>query len=201
MQGVTKNRKTFEDKMAAEGLQVKVAVFTEKKIRNESMKDQAELMLYGHWRRQLWLSILATAASIAVGLASLIKRKGWSAIPLLKASSLSSSVELERNSSNSSVLHSSLDSFARSNSSNIPGMRRLQGASNWSELSRYAGLLQLDVHTGARIEKTDLHICSKGGAPWVLGSGAYGIVYKVSKLHCLLDHDTRVLDDGLVSLL
>lgn len=77
------------------------------------------------------------------------------------------------------MLHSSLGSFARSSSGATPSIRRLKGAKNWTELSRYAGLLQLDVHTGARIEQTDLHICSKNGAPWVLGAGGFGIVYKV----------------------
>ena len=46
--------------MAAEGLRVKVQVFTERKINNESMKDQAELMLYGNWRRHMWLTISAS---------------------------------------------------------------------------------------------------------------------------------------------
>lgn len=83
------------------------------------------------------------------------------------------------------MLHSSLGSFARSNSG-TPSARSLRGANNWSELSQYAGLLQLGVHTGCRIEQTDLHICSKGGVPWRLGEGGYGIVYKVAAHCCFL---------------
>lgn len=103
--------------------------------------------------------------------------KGWDTIRPWSAHHLSTYDELSRKSSGS-TLHSSLGSFARS-SSGTPSIQRLKGANNWSELSRYAGLLQLDVHTGSIIEKTDLHICSKGGVPWILGAGGYGIVYKV----------------------
>ncbi|KAL3142557.1 hypothetical protein ABBQ38_002877 [Trebouxia sp. C0009 RCD-2024] len=175
-EGLTRSPKIFEEKMAAEGLPVKARVFTERKIANESMKDQAYLMLYPSWQRNMWLT---AAATLMVGLLTLLKYKGqrlwywWQGIDL-------ASLEDDTYKSTSSrglLSHSSLESFARSNSSsNPPG--RLKGASNWSELSRYAGLLKLDVHTGSRIEKTDLHICSKEGVPWVLGSGAYGIVYK-----------------------
>lgn len=178
MQGLTKSPKIFEEKMAAEGLRVKAQVFAERKIDNEAMKDQAYLMLYPHWHRNLWMTFTAT---LLVGLATLLKYRGqrlwywWQGIDF-------ASYEISSYKSGSSkglLSHSSLESFARSNSSsNPPSLRRLKGASNWSELSRYAGLLKLDVHTGARIEKTDLHICSKDGVPWVLGSGAYGIVYK-----------------------
>lgn len=178
VQGLTRSPKIFEEKMAAEGLRVKAQVFAERKIDNEAMKDQAYLMLYPHWHRNLWLTISAT---LLVGLATLLKYRGhrlwywWHGIDFA-----SYETDSYRSGSSKGLLsHSSLESFARSNSSsNPPGMRRLKGASNWSELSRYAGLLKLDVHTGARIEKTDLHICSKDGVPWVLGSGAYGIVYK-----------------------
>lgn len=164
--------------MAAEGLRVKAWVFTERKIDNESMKDQAYLMLYGNWHRNMWLTVTAT---LLVGLATMLKYRGQRLWYWLRSiDSASSEHDSWRSGSSKGLLsHSSLESFARSNSSsNPPSLRRLKGASNWSELSRYAGLLKLDVHTGSRIEKTDLHICSKDGVPWVLGSGAYGIVYK-----------------------
>ena len=164
--------------MAAEGLRVTARVFAERKIANEAMKDQAYLMLYPHRQRNLWLTI---AATLLVGLATVLKYRGKRLWYWMQGIDFASS-EIESHKSGSSkglLSHSSLESFARSNSSsNPPSLRRLKGASNWSELSRYAGLLKLDVHTGSRIEKTDLHICSKDGVPWVLGSGAYGIVYK-----------------------
>ena len=178
-QGLTKSPKIFEEKMSAEGLDVKVRVYTERKIDNESMKDQAELMLYGNWRRHMWLTISAAITTVVIGLATALKFKGRQLWHWWQGSKLSSFDRLSRSSSSLIQSHSSLESFARSNSSGGPTtLRHLKGASNWSELSRYAGLLQLDVHTGSRIERTDLHICSKDGVPWVLGSGAYGIVYK-----------------------
>ena len=165
--------------MAAEGLRVKVQVFTERNINHESMKDQAELMLYGNWRRHMWLTISAGITTLLIGLATVLKYKGQQLLCWWQGSKVSSFDGLSQSSSKGLLSHSSLESFARSNSSSNPAsMRHLKGASNWSELSRYAGLLQLDVHTGSRIERTDLHICSKDGVPWVLGSGAYGIVYK-----------------------
>ncbi len=109
----------------------------------------------------------------------MLKYKGQQLLCWWQGSKVSSFDGLSQSSSKGLLSHSSLESFARSNSSSNPAsLRHLKGASNWSELSRYAGLLQLDVHTGSRIERTDLHICSKDGVPWVLGSGAYGIVYK-----------------------
>ncbi|KAL0026084.1 hypothetical protein WJX79_008571 [Trebouxia sp. C0005] len=178
-EGLTKSPKIFEEKMAAEGLHVKVQVFTERNINHESMKDQAELMLYGNWRRHMWLTISAGITTLLIGLATLLKYKGQQLLCWWQGSKLSSFDVLSQSSSKGMLSHSSLESFARSNSgSNPASLRHLKGASNWSELSRYAGLLQLDVHTGSRIERTDLHICSKDGVPWVLGSGAYGIVYK-----------------------
>ena len=165
--------------MAAEGLRVKVQVFSERNINHESMKDQAELMLYGNWRRHMWLTISAGITTLLIGLATVLKYKGQQLLYWWQGSKVSSFDGLSQSSSKGLLSHSSLESFARSNSSSNPAsMRHLKGASNWSELSRYAGLLQLDVHTGSRIEHTDLHICSKDGVPWVLGSGAYGIVYK-----------------------
>ena len=162
--------------MTAEGLRVTARVFAERKITNEAMKDQAYLMLYPHRQRNQWLTI---AATLLVGLATVLKYRGKRLWYWMQGIDFASS-EMKSHKSGSSkgmLSHSSLESFARSNSSsNQPS--RLKGASNWSELSRYAGLLKLDVHTGSRIEKTDLHICSKDGVPWVLGSGAYGIVYK-----------------------
>jgi len=179
LQGLTKSLKIFEEKMAAEGLRVKVQVFSERNINHESMKDQAELMLYGNWRRHMWLTISAGITTLLIGLATVLKYKGQQLLYWWQGSKVSSFDGLSQSSSKGLLSHSSLESFARSNSSSNPAsMRHLKGASNWSELSRYAGLLQLDVHTGSRIEHTDLHICSKDGVPWVLGSGAYGIVYK-----------------------
>ncbi len=179
VQGLSKSPKIFEEKMATEGLEVKVHVFTERKIDNESMKDQAELMLYGNWRRHMWLTISAGITTLLIGLATVLKYKGQQFLYWWQGSKLSNLDDLSRSLSKGLLSHSSLESFARSNSSSSPAsLRHLKGASNWSELSRYAGLLQLDVHTGSRIERTDLHICSKDGVPWVLGSGAYGIVYK-----------------------
>ena len=174
--------KIFEEKMASEGLEVKVKVYAERKIDDESMKDQAELMLYGKWRRHLWTSISAAVVTLLLGLATVMRytNRGQQLYYRLQGSNVSKLQDgLSRPSSSGPLSHSSLESFARSNSSGNPAtLRQLKGASNWSELSRYAGLLQLDVHNGARIERTDLHICSKDGVPWVLGSGAYGIVYK-----------------------
>ena len=167
--------------MAAEGLIVKVRVFTERTIDNESMKDQAYLMLYGNWRRNMWLTISAGITTFLLGIATILNYKGQQLVYWWRGIDLASfEYGSSRSQSSKGLLsHSSLESFARSNSSSNPAsLRHLKGASNWSELSRYAGLLQLDVHTGSRIEKTDLHICSKDGVPWVLGSGAYGIVYK-----------------------
>ena len=73
VQGLTKNPITFEEKMAEQRLQVKVAVFKEHGISRESMKDQADFMLYGHWRRQMWLTILAATATLLGGLVALIR--------------------------------------------------------------------------------------------------------------------------------
>ena len=165
--------------MASEGLEVKAQVFAERKITNESMRDQAELMLYGNWRWHMWLKVSAGVTSLLIGLATILIPRRQQLLCWWYGTKLSDFDELSRRSSNGMLSHSSLESFARSNSGSTPAsLRRLKGASNWSELSRYAGLLQLDVHTGSRIERTDLHICSKEGVPWVLGSGAYGIVYK-----------------------
>lgn len=72
-QGLTKNPTTFEQKMAEQGLQVKVAVFKERGIRQESMKDQADFMLYGNWHRHMWLSILAATVALLAGLLTLVR--------------------------------------------------------------------------------------------------------------------------------
>lgn len=179
LQGLTRSRKVFEEKMASEGLEVKAQVFAERKISNESMRDQAELMLYGNWRRHMWLTISAGVTTLLIGLATVLNSRRQQLYCWWYGTKLKDFDDLSRTSSKGMLSHSSLESFARSNSGSTPAsLRRLKGASNWSELSRYAGLLQLDVHTGSRIERTDLHICSKEGVPWVLGSGAYGIVYK-----------------------
>ena len=166
--------------MAAEGLEVKVQVFPERRIDNESMKDQAYLILHGSWWRSMWVNTLAGLVTLLIGLATVLRYKGQQLRHWWHGSQLSVYDDLSRTSSKGLLSHSSLESFARSNSHSNPSssLRRLKGASNWSELSHYAGLLQLDVHTGSRVERTDLHICSKDGVPWVLGSGAYGIVYK-----------------------
>ena len=73
VQGLTKNPKTFEEKMAEQGLQVRVAVFKERSISQESMKDQADFMLYGNWHRRVGLSILAAIATVVASLIILIR--------------------------------------------------------------------------------------------------------------------------------
>ena len=72
-QGLSKSPQIFEEKMAAEGLKVRVRVYAEHKIPNESMKDQAELMLYGNWRRRMWLNVSAAIVTLLVGLGTGMK--------------------------------------------------------------------------------------------------------------------------------
>lgn len=59
--------------MAEQGLQVRVAVFKERGISQESMKDQANFMLYGNWQRRVGLSILAAIATLVASLLTLIR--------------------------------------------------------------------------------------------------------------------------------
>ena len=47
-------------------------------------------------------------------------------------------------------------------------------------MDKYARRLCVDLYTGPQAEQADLEICRLAdGSPWVLGSGACGIVYKV----------------------
>ena len=52
---------------------------------------------------------------------------------------------------------------------------------DYSYAGRYARRLHVDLFTGPQAERADLEICKLAdGSPWVLGSGACGVVYKVS---------------------
>lgn len=54
------------------------------------------------------------------------------------------------------------------------------GDTNHRVVDKYARLLNVDLHTGPLVERADLEISRfPDGSPWVLGSGACGVVYKV----------------------
>ncbi len=54
---------------------------------------------------------------------------------------------------------------------------------DYKHVDRYAHKLHVDLYTGPQAERADLEICRLAyGSPWVLGSGACGIVYKVTQL-------------------
>jgi len=58
---------------------------------------------------------------------------------------------------------------------------------DYSYAGRYARRLHVDLITGPQAERADLEICKLAdGSPWVLGSGACGVVYKVS--HTSVQH-------------
>ncbi|KAL0051196.1 hypothetical protein WJX82_003584 [Trebouxia sp. C0006] len=146
-EGLTKSLKIFEEKMAAEGLRVKVQVFSERNINHESMKDQAELMLYGNWRRHMWLTISAGITTLLIGLATVLKYKGQQLLYWWQGSKVSSFDGLSQSSSKGLLSHSSLESFARSNSSSNPAsMRHLKGASNW----RAYGIVYKAIRNGVQ---------------------------------------------------
>ncbi|KAL0038677.1 hypothetical protein WJX79_002702 [Trebouxia sp. C0005] len=67
--------------------------------------------------------------------------------------------------------------------SSVLGVRRVAPEQNmemdYSYAGRYARRLHVDLLTGPQAERADLEICKLAdGSPWVLGSGACGVVYK-----------------------
>ncbi|DBB16791.1 TPA: hypothetical protein ACH3X3_015028 [Trebouxia sp. C0006] len=67
--------------------------------------------------------------------------------------------------------------------SSVLGTRRVAPEQNkamdYSYAGRYARRLHVDLFTGPQAERADLEICKLAdGTPWVLGSGACGVVYK-----------------------
>ena len=108
-QGLSKSPQIFEEKMAAEGLKVKVKVYAERKIPNESMNDQAELILYGNWRRRMWLNLSAAIVTLLIGLGTAMKytRRGQQLYYRLQGSNLDKlSDGLSRPSSSGPLSHS-----------------------------------------------------------------------------------------------
>ncbi len=69
-------------------------------------------------------------------------------------------------------------------------------AMDYSYAGRYARRLHVDLFTGPQAERADLEICKLAdGTPWVLGSGACGVVYKVS--HTSVQHHAECAVDLL----